>query len=413
VANEIDSDDRDRPEVSGPDSAASPRSPEPWQHSALFEGVTPTQIAELKSRFVELKFSPGQFILREAATDSFIYVLTDGIAHVTKTTLSGDAEMRIGELGPGDVLGELKIVDPEASSASVVAVTPVTAFALDLDTFAKAPALADARAVMLRNVGRILAARLRARTSDEADALKRELDESQAREHAGRFIVLMFTMIATYNLAISALAVLPVAIHPPMTVLSFILAIWTVIPVLMLFRNSPFPLESYGLTLRHGGRVVFQALLWTAPLLILVVVVKWIWIRSDPALAGQPLFDPTESVPAPFSPGYYCFAIFLYSIHAPLQELVGRAGLQGTLQHLIPVAPGRVNWKAILISDLLFSAAHVFIGFWFCVAAFVPGMFWGWMFSRQRSLLGVIASHIVVGIWLLFVVGLEAFIGGQ
>jgi membrane protease YdiL (CAAX protease family) len=61
----------------------------------------------------------------------------------------------------------------------------------------------------------------------------------------------------------------------------------------------------------------------------------------------------------------------------------------------------------------LFSAAHVFIGFWFCVAAFVPGMFWGWMFAKQRSLLGVIASHIAVGIWMLFVVGIEVFIGGQ
>src|ERR1700683_1666011 len=114
-------------------------------------------MVELRFHCHELRFSPGELILCEAAIDPFIYVLSCGIAHVTKTTSIGGAEMTIAELGPGDVLGELKIVDPQPSSASVRAVTPVTALALDLNTFARESALADARAIMLGNVGKILA----------------------------------------------------------------------------------------------------------------------------------------------------------------------------------------------------------------------------------------------------------------
>jgi membrane protease YdiL (CAAX protease family) len=35
----------------------------------------------------------------------------------------------------------------------------------------------------------------------------------------------------------------------------------------------------------------------------------------------------------------------------------------------------------------------------------VPGLFWGWMFARQRSIVGVTVSHIVVGLWANFLVG--------
>jgi membrane protease YdiL (CAAX protease family) len=269
------------------------------------------------------------------------------------------------------------------------------------------------RATLLHNVGRILAAKLRATTGDGADAMQRELEESRARVHAGRFIVLIFTMLATYQLAIAALVLVPESVRPLTSVLSFIFVIWAFIPVALSLRRTPFPLESYGLTTRRSGPIALQALIWTIPLLLLVLVAKLAWIRWEPSMAGQPLFDPASVFSGqPFSLGVYLFAIGLYLVHAPLQELVARAGLQGTLQHFIPTRDGRVNWKAVVISNLLFAASHSFIGFWFCVAAFVPGLFWGWMFAKQRSLVGVIVSHIAVGVWAIFVVGVQAIIGG-
>jgi CRP-like cAMP-binding protein/membrane protease YdiL (CAAX protease family) len=383
------------------------------ERSALFEDVTTAQMVELRSVGRERKFAPGELILREGAPDPFVYVLMDGVAHVTKTTSLGDGQMRIAELRPGDVLGELKIVDPQPSSASVIAATEVTALVMDLDTFAESPTLTAVRPILLRNVGRILAAKLRSTTGEGADAMQRELDESRARVHAGRFIVLIFTMLATYQLAISALDLVPESARPLTSVLSFIFVIWAFIPVALSLRRSPFSLESYGLTTRNSGRIALQALIWTIPLLVVVVFLKLAWLRWAVSMPGQPLFEPASVFEGhPFDLGIYLFAVGLYLIHAPLQELVARAGLQGTLQNFIPTLPGHINWKAIVISNLLFAASHSFIGFWFCVAAFVPGLFWGWMFAKQRSLVGVVVSHITVGVWAIFVVGVQEIIGG-
>jgi membrane protease YdiL (CAAX protease family) len=284
---------------------------------------------------------------------------------------------------------------------------------MDLDTFAESPALTAVRPILLRNVGRILAAKLRSTTGEGADAMQRELDESRARVHAGRFIVLIFTMLATYQLAISALDLVPESARPLTSVLSFIFVIWAFIPVALSLRRSPFSLESYGLTMRRSGPIALQALIWTIPLLVVVVFLKLAWLRWAVSMPGQPLFEPASVFEGrPFDLRVYLFAVGLYLIHAPLQELVARAGLQGTLQNFIPTLPGRVNWKAVVISNLLFAASHSFIGFWFCVAAFVPGLFWGWMFARQRSLVGVVVSHIAVGVWGIFVVGVQEIIGG-
>jgi len=379
----------------------------------LLKGLTTAQVGELGSVCSERRFAPGELILREGEPDPFVYVLTNGRAQLSKNTSLGSDQMQMDELRPGDVLGELKIVDPQPSSASVVAITPVTAVAIDLDAFAGSAALVEARATVLANIGKILAARLRARTSQGADAMQRELEESRARVYAGRFIVLMFAMLSSYQLALSALDVLPETARPNEMILSIVFLIWTVIPVALSLRRSPFSLESYGLTMRRGRQIALEALTWTTPLLVLLLALKLAAMWWVPAVAGRPLFDPAAAFPGqPFDLTLFLFAIFLYTIHAPLQEFVVRPGLQGTLQHFIRVPPGSVNWKAIIISNLMFAAGHVFISFWFSVAAFVPGLFWGWMFAKQRSLVGVMVSHVVLGLWAFFALGMFAIVSG-
>jgi membrane protease YdiL (CAAX protease family) len=357
-------------------------------------------------------FAPGEFILREGDSDPFVYILADGLAQLTKNTSFSADQIPLAELRTGEVLGELKIVDPQPSSASVVAATQVSAVAIDIEAFLGSVALAAARAKVIGNIGKILASRLRARTSQGADAVERELEANRARAYAGRFIILMFAMIATYQLALSVLAVVPPQARPKLPILSIVFVIWTVIPTALSLRNTPFSLESYGLTLRSGGRVALQALLWTIPLLVIVLLLKLAAIDLVPGMAVHPLFDPAALFAGrPFILSFYIFAFVLYCIHSPLQEFVARAGLQGALQHFNPVPHGRINWKEIVISNLVFASAHCFINLWFAIAVFVPGLFWGWMFAKQRSLIGVIVSHLILGLWALFVLGIHDLVG--
>jgi CRP-like cAMP-binding protein len=380
--------------------------------STLLRGLSAAQVDSLAAVWVERTWEPGEYLLREGEPDDFAYVLLEGQAVLVKATSLGARPARIGELQVGDTFGEVKIVDRQPSSASVVAVTRVTAVAIDLDAFDRHEALAEARATVWRNVGEILAERLRRTSTTGADAIQRELAESRERVYAGRFFLFVFCTVAGIQLAFSAVALIPAARRPPLTVQSFFFIVWTAIPLWLSLRQSPFPRESYGLTFREGWAHTRQALAWTTPLLLALLLLKLVSIHWMPSMAGRPLFDPGAVLPGrPFDGRLYALFALMYAIHSPLQEFVGRAVLQGSIQHFLRVPPGRVNWKIIAMSSLLFASSHVIAGFWFAVATFVPGLFWGWMFARQRSLIGVSVSHIVSGWWAFFALGMQAAIG--
>jgi CRP-like cAMP-binding protein/membrane protease YdiL (CAAX protease family) len=379
--------------------------------TSLFSGLSPQQLAKLDGVCHDRYYAPGAFILREGDTDPFVYVIMEGHAELAKSSNLGEELLRMGTFRKGDVLGELKIVDAQPSSASVVAVTRVRALAIDLDAFHQASVLTAARATVLGNVGKILADRLRRTTRKGADAIDRELAETRARVYAGRFIVIILAMIATYQLALSGLLLVPPVHRPPLSILSFIFVLWTVGPVLLCLRRSPFSLRSYGLTLDKAGSTALRAALWTTPLLMVSLGIKVALIRWGPAMTDRPLFDPTALFGGrPFNLEFFLLAMILYCLHAPLQEFVVRVGLQGSLEHFLPAGCQRTNWKAIVISNLVFASGHAFLGFWFCIVVFVPGLFWGWLFSRQRSLVGVAVSHALLGLWSIFALGIHALV---
>ena len=89
---------------------------------------------------------------------------------------------------------------------------------------------------------------------------------------------------------------------------------------------------------------------------------------------------------------------------SPLQEFLVRGILQGTLEEFL-IGKYRVL-LAILISNLIFSFIHLPLSMFMVALTFFAGLFWGWLYSRQKSILGVSISHFILGIWAESIVGL-------
>jgi membrane protease YdiL (CAAX protease family) len=66
------------------------------------------------------------------------------------------------------------------------------------------------------------------------------------------------------------------------------------------------------------------------------------------------------------------------------------------------------RFLAILVANLVFSMTHVHLSTFFALLVFVPGLVWGWLYSRHRTLLGISVSHIVVGLVAFSIVGFDA-----
>lgn len=100
----------------------------------LFSEMDEHEVAGIRAIMDEIKFRPGQIIIREGEPGGLFYVVTEGTVQVTIT--SADAEQIVlQEVCAGGFFGELTMLTNEPRSAQVRALDSVTALALARDEF--------------------------------------------------------------------------------------------------------------------------------------------------------------------------------------------------------------------------------------------------------------------------------------
>lgn len=218
----------------------------------------------------------------------------------------------------------------------------------------------------------------------------------------------LLVVLSIYTLMLSVLSQL-VDYSGASTFIDIVLLLSFAVVIYKVLKKSSFPLKSFGWTLDNWWEHVKMAVMWTLPLLIFFLLLKWALITFIPAFSHIPLFHPQAAFQdIGFSISIFLFTIGVYIVFSIVQEFIARVGLQSAFNLFLPKTKGR-ELKAIFISNLLFAAAHSHIGILFALTAFIPGLFWGWIFSRQRSIVGVSVSHMLIGVWVLFILGFTQF----
>jgi CRP-like cAMP-binding protein/RsiW-degrading membrane proteinase PrsW (M82 family) len=105
--------------------------------SAVFEGFTDQQLAAAAGLLRAITFTAGDAIVREGDPADRWFVIGEGMAAVTHTDLIGH-QVTLAVLGPGESFGERALTDGEPRQATVSALGPLTAYALERSTFREA-----------------------------------------------------------------------------------------------------------------------------------------------------------------------------------------------------------------------------------------------------------------------------------
>ena len=88
--------------------------------------LSPEQRSALEARGRRKQFSPGDALIHEGLAGDVVLVLLRGVVKVTSITDSG-SEIVLGFCGPGELVGELSVLDREPRSGNVTAIEPVEA----------------------------------------------------------------------------------------------------------------------------------------------------------------------------------------------------------------------------------------------------------------------------------------------
>ena len=118
----------------------------------LFETCSQRELAQVATISVEARRPAGTILTREGQAGGLLFVIIEGEAEVVSNGKT------LGRLGPGDVVGELSLIDGQVRSASVRAVTDVHLLEIATDEFQK---LVDQSPKFVRNLLRALSLRIR------------------------------------------------------------------------------------------------------------------------------------------------------------------------------------------------------------------------------------------------------------
>lgn len=101
----------------------------------LFSTLSKRELQTLAKSCQERSYKAGKVIFSQGDTGVGLYVIKNGRVRITIATDPDKAEDEVGVYGPGDVLGEMALLDDLPRSASVTAIEDVTALLLPVWEF--------------------------------------------------------------------------------------------------------------------------------------------------------------------------------------------------------------------------------------------------------------------------------------
>lgn len=376
----------------------------------FFTGIEQEELTDILQFFKILHLKQGETIIEEGikSTNELYLILQGNLEVIRKTNSAPQStyevddpeQFIIARLVAGDLVGERSFIEGIKRSASIKCITQSIVLTLDpLESIQLEINHPKAFGQMMKNLAGYVAGRLEKTTSNEVRSLKTELHNSRLNSKAHLFFSYVIGLLCVYNLTISKISQLSIDANRA-SIISAIIIIAFGLGLVLMIRQSKIPIYVLGLSSKNLRPALKESLLWTAIIILGMILAKLALVQWVSKYQHLTLFDFNVSQQ------YLGLNFILYGLHSPIQEFIARGVLQGSLQHFF--SGKNVTFRAIIVSNALFSATHVhlmegMLG----IIVFIPGLFWGWLYSRNSNLIGVSISHLLIGWTGLFFLNLE------
>jgi len=99
------------------------------ENASLFSRLSPRYLRGLAKACTKRTYETGDFLVKQGNPGVGLFVITSGKVKVVKTTERGE-RFEIASHGPGEVIGEMSVLDGATRTADVVAVERTTCLVL-------------------------------------------------------------------------------------------------------------------------------------------------------------------------------------------------------------------------------------------------------------------------------------------
>jgi hypothetical protein len=374
--------------------------------SAPFAVLSNDELTTLAAGCPEPHLLPdGEWLFRECEPADSLWIVARGRVDVFRREPdeSNPEGERLWRLEAGAVVGEEALLDRGSRESGARAAGE--ALVIEVPLALLQPLLPAAGSPEAR-VGQAIAAeivrKLQATHQREMDQLRRQLEESRSHSAVGRLHARLLVATAIYLFVLGPLGPLARTDLSPLVVGGLALLLFAA-ALFGIVRGGPYRLEDHGITLERWPSVLAGALGWSVVAGGLLVGLKLLARAAIPGAAGAPILDLARAIP--LGPGPVVLLVALTVLVVPAQELIAHGVVQTALEKILPGKhPGAV---AVGLAAVLFSLTCLPWSAQAAAVMFPLGLFWGWLYARQRSLLGVCVSRLLLGNFALLLVGVE------
>ncbi|APJ04680.1 cyclic nucleotide-binding domain-containing protein [Silvanigrella aquatica] len=370
-----------------------------FKNIPLFKDLSEDQLERLQEISTFLNLNAGEMFIYEGILDLRFFIIVDGSVEILKN--NGNRLYPLARLSRGEVVGEMVLFENTARSASAKTTEPSTLLCFDLEKIKTDKNYVDIYLKLTSYFGEKISKRLRFTNEVTVEVLKERLA-------IGNFAVNIIAITTLYAMSLQMLQKLKNYTSNSTVVTVIVLVIFCYF-IISMMTKSGYPLKTFGITLDNWKKVIIESILLTFPFLVIITGLKYFTITFIPKFHHLPLFDPMSifKTAADVNLKVYFIALLGYILFVPIQELIVRSGIQSALQKFLSGSKEKTMWSSIILSNILFAGGHSHISFGFALSVFIPGIFWGWLYAKQNSLIGVSISHILIGVWGAFIVGFE------
>jgi len=368
-----------------------------WKNCLLFNGIDQLELNDLENLLTHHVYAPGQVIIKEGTIGDAIFIIEKGSVKIQKDGI------KLGEQCSGDYVGAMALLEKTTRSATVISTETTMVKILTINQLETLKSYSIFRQVLSNHV-KAQQHLVRKLTKSTIKQTKSKLKEAKKQVQMANFFYYLILTLVIYQFVLGIYIenhqFLRQGFYRGIVTPSFIL--FVVIAGLLMAKKIGIPIKRLGWKFKNWKADLKEALIWTAGFLVVLIAVKWVLIQTIPVYRDTAVFE-SFMLDDSLTPTLFIIYNLIYAVMTPMQEFVTRGILQGSLSNMIT---GKyVAFKAILLSNLIFSASHLHIDLKFALAAIIPGFFWGFLYEKQQSILGVSVSHFIIGMFFFLFLG--------
>ncbi len=154
---------------------------------------------------------------------------------------------------------------------------------------------------------------------------------------------------------------------------------------IVIVKKSRFPLTSLGFTLHGAMKSIKYMLPSTMAICIILIVTKYVCIQNGvKGLDGALFYD-----------HFFNSLILAYAPVVVIQEFLAKGVIQTIIEHVL--AGRHAKTWSIITASALFGLVHIELSVEIAITSFLFGIYWGVVYAKSRTLIGVSISHFLIG----------------